>query len=73
MFIQITCDDPEDVPIPSEPYTFSVLKQAQALGDLAALQGKGRRVIRLHLGAHVETGLDRLAGIVRAALERLRK
>jgi hypothetical protein len=73
LFIQITCDDPEDVPIPGEPYTFSVLKQAQALGDLAALQGKGRRVIRLHLGADVQAGLDRLAGMMQAALKRLRK
>jgi transaldolase / glucose-6-phosphate isomerase len=73
LFIQITCDDPEDVQIPGEPYSFSVLKQAQALGDLAALQGKGRRVIRLHLGADVQAGLDRLMGILKAAIERLRK
>lgn len=73
LFIQITCEDPEDVPIPGEPYTFSVLKQAQALGDLAALQGKGRRVIRLHLGTDVQAGLDRLAGMMQAALKRLRK
>ena len=73
LFIQITCDDPEDVPIPGDSFTFSVLKQAQALGDLAALQGKGRRVICIHLGGDVQAGLDRLAGILRAALERLRK
>ena len=73
LFIQITCDDAEDVPIPGEPYTFSVLKRAQALGDLAALQAKGRRVIRLHLGTEAQAGLDQLTEIVQAALERLRK
>jgi glucose-6-phosphate isomerase len=73
LFMQITCDDAGDVPIPGEPYTFSVLKQAQALGDLAALQGKGRRVIRIHLGADIQAGLDQLTGISQAAVERLHK
>jgi len=73
LFIQITCDDAEDVPIPGEPYTFSVLKQAQALGDLAALQGKERRVIRVHLGTDIQAGLDQLTGISQATVERLRK
>ncbi|MBI4561332.1 MAG: hypothetical protein HY724_04750 [Candidatus Rokubacteria bacterium] len=45
--IQITSDDREDLAIPGEPYSFGVLKNAQALGDLQALQGRGRRVIRL--------------------------
>jgi hypothetical protein len=73
LFIQITCDDAEDVAIPGEPYTFSVLKQAQALGDLAALQGKGRRVLRVHLGTDVQAGLDQLTGVLQTAVKRLRK
>ncbi|RMH36902.1 MAG: bifunctional transaldolase/phosoglucose isomerase [Nitrospirae bacterium] len=60
VFLQLTCDDPEDLPIPGEPYTFGVLKAAQALGDLQSLVSRGRRVIRVHLGSDVGKGLARL-------------
>ena len=33
--------------IPGEPYTFGVLKRAQALGDLQSLRAHGRRAIRM--------------------------
>ena len=49
LFFQITCNDVEDVPIPGAPYSFGVLKAAQALGDYEALKHKGRRIIRIHL------------------------
>jgi transaldolase/glucose-6-phosphate isomerase len=48
IFIQLTCDDAEDVSIPDEPYSFGVLKAAQAAGDFEALQAKSRRALRLH-------------------------
>ncbi|KRT67168.1 MAG: transaldolase, transaldolase / glucose-6-phosphate isomerase [Candidatus Rokubacteria bacterium CSP1-6] len=51
LFIQLTADDAHDLAIPGEPYSFAVLKNAQALGDLQALRNKGRRVIRVHLGS----------------------
>jgi hypothetical protein len=60
LFIQITADDVQDLPIPGEPYTFSILKQAQALGDMHALVSKQRRVVRMHLGEHVDAQLARL-------------
>ncbi len=60
LFIQITADDPQDVAIPGEPYTFSVLKHAQALGDLRSLESKNRRVIRFHLGKDITAGLSTL-------------
>jgi RpiB/LacA/LacB family sugar-phosphate isomerase len=50
LFIQLTADDPHDLLIPGEAYSFAVLKNAQALGDLQALRNKDRRVIRIHLG-----------------------
>jgi hypothetical protein len=50
LYIQLTADDPHDLAIPGETYSFAVLKNAQALGDLQALRNKGRRVIRVHLG-----------------------
>src|SRR5207245_1780051 len=32
VFLQLTCDDAEDLPIPDEKYTFGQLKQFQAQG-----------------------------------------
>lgn len=57
VFIQVTCDDREDLAIPDEPYSFGLLKAAQALGDMQSLSSRQRRVIRLHLGADVEKGV----------------
>jgi transaldolase/glucose-6-phosphate isomerase len=70
IFIQITCDDPEDLPIPGAPYSFGVLKAAQAAGDLEALQSKGRRAMRLHVGRDVEGGLKKLLDAIQLADER---
>jgi glucose-6-phosphate isomerase len=71
LFIQVTADDSADLPVPGEPYSFSVLKQAQALGDLQSLQGKDRRVVRFHLGKSAPAGLERLAGVVGTALKEI--
>lgn len=70
IFIQITCDDPEDVPIPGEPFSFGVLKAAQAAGDLEALQSKGRRAMRLHVNSDVEGGLNNVLEAINLAAER---
>jgi transaldolase/glucose-6-phosphate isomerase len=64
LFLQLTADDPEDLPIPGATHTFGILKQAQALGDLKALMQHGRRVLRIHLGGNPDLGLARLAEIV---------
>ena len=64
LFIQITAADKVDLPIPSEPYTFSVLKQAQALGDFRSLSAHRRRAIRVDLGKDVVKGLKELLGLV---------
>jgi len=69
LFIQITADDAQDLPIPGEPYSFSILKQAQALGDLRSLESKQRRVIRLHLGKDVPAQLARLEKLVESAVK----
>ncbi len=50
LFLQLTAIHEEDLSIPGEPYTFGVLADAQALGDLQTLQVLGRRVARIHLG-----------------------
>jgi transaldolase/glucose-6-phosphate isomerase len=72
LFIQITCDDAQDLPVPGEPYTFSVLKRAQALGDLQSLQARHRRVVRIHLGEKIKSGLDELLKAVETAVGKTR-
>jgi glucose-6-phosphate isomerase len=53
--IVITGDDETRTDIPDAGYSFSVLKRAQALGDVETLAAHGRRVIRLHLrGATID-------------------
>ena len=69
VFIQITAPDHADLAIPEEPYTFSVLKQAQALGDFRSLSAHGRRAIRVDLGTDALAGLQRLQVLLADALE----
>ena len=66
LFLQLTATGEEDVPIPddigsaSSSMSFGVLKMAQALGDLQALQNAGRRAIRLHLEGNIPSQIERL-------------
>jgi transaldolase / glucose-6-phosphate isomerase len=68
VFFQITAKDAHDFPVPEEPYSFSILKQAQALGDFRSLVAHGRRALRVDLGADVLVGLQRLHELIAAAL-----
>ncbi|MGB6875750.1 MAG: bifunctional transaldolase/phosoglucose isomerase [Candidatus Acidiferrales bacterium] len=68
VFLQITCDDAMDLPVPGQKYTFGIVKSAQARGDFAVLAGRNRRALRVHLGKDVQAGLAELDKIVRAAL-----
>jgi glucose-6-phosphate isomerase/transaldolase/glucose-6-phosphate isomerase len=49
VFIIVTADVQEDLPIPGEPFSFGVLEMAQALGDFESLQSAGRRALHVHL------------------------
>jgi len=62
LFLQVTADHREDIPVHGESYTFGVLVDAQALGDFQALQSLGRKVCRLHLGG--DRPLKKLLGEV---------
>jgi hypothetical protein len=55
-FLVITGEDETATPVPDAPYTFSVLKRAQAAGDLQALQAHGRKAVRLHLKTTADRG-----------------
>jgi transaldolase / glucose-6-phosphate isomerase len=67
VFLQFVATDTVDVPIPDEPYTFSVLKQAQALGDLQSLEAHQRRVVRIDLGTGIVSGLGEVLQALEAA------
>jgi glucose-6-phosphate isomerase len=68
VFLQITCDDAADLPVPGQKYTFGVVKAAQARGDFHVLAERNRRVLRAHLGADVLAGLRTLDAAIRQAL-----
>ena len=68
VFLQITSEDINDIEIPSEKFTFGVLKQAQALGDFESLVAGGRRAIRVDLGRDIEKGLRRLLVLIKEAV-----
>jgi hypothetical protein len=61
LFLQLTGDEEPEVPVPGERYGFGMLRRAQAAGDFEVLAGHGRRVVRVHLGADIEGGLEALA------------
>jgi hypothetical protein len=69
VFIQITCDDAIDLPVPGQKYTFGVVKTAQARGDFQVLAERNRRVLRVHLGKDVKVGLAALRDIFEQALK----
>jgi len=54
LFIQITSAHRQDLPIPGKPYTFGILADAEAKGDMEALQAAGRRAISIHLNVPEE-------------------
>jgi transaldolase / glucose-6-phosphate isomerase len=64
VFLQITSDDAEDFPVPEQKFTFGVVKAAQARGDFQVLLDRGRRALRVHLGADVRKGLEQILSLI---------
>jgi transaldolase/glucose-6-phosphate isomerase len=64
VFISVTADDPKDVNIPGAPYSFSILKEAQARGDWGALKQKDRRAVHLHFH-DLDKGLAKIREILK--------
>lgn len=67
VFLQITCEDANDLPVPGQKYTFGIVKAAQARGDFQVLADRNRRALRVHLGSDVKADLSKL----NAALSRV--
>ena len=68
VFLQITCDDAVELPVPGQKYTFGIVKAAQARGDFQVLADRGRRALRVHLGSNLKAGLAALQAAVQKAL-----
>jgi glucose-6-phosphate isomerase len=69
VFLQITCDDANDLPVPGQKYTFGTVKAAQARGDFQVLADRKRRALRVHLPKDVDAALETLGRAVRDALK----
>ena len=68
VFLQITCDDAADLPVPGQKYTFGIVKAAQARGDFQVLADRNRRALRVHLGPNLADGLNKLQAEIQQAL-----
>jgi len=67
-FLQLIHDGPLDVEIPGAPYTFTTLKNAQAIGDLQTLRELGLPAERVRLaGEDPVSALRALTAKIRAA------
>ena len=64
IFLQLTQQRSHDLPIPGWPFSFGVLADAQALGDLQALQALGRRTMSLRLASDPAEEIRRLVDLV---------
>jgi transaldolase/glucose-6-phosphate isomerase len=70
VFLQITCDDPVDLPVPGRKLTFGAVRAAQARGDFQVLVERDRRVLRAHLGPDVAEALRTLQTVLLSGLTR---
>lgn len=72
VFVQLTADVRDDQPVPGEPFSFGVLRDAQALGDFQVLGNHRRRAVRVNLGADIDASLERLLAAIARPLPRPR-
>ena len=59
VYLQLTSDPVDDLPVPGRDFTFGEFIASQAAGDAAVLRRHGRPVLRLHL-SDVESALPEL-------------
>ena len=68
VFILITANQTEDLPVPGEKYSFAQLELAQAMGDFEALEAKGRWLVHLRAEDPGEKSLGQVCEKIEAAL-----
>jgi transaldolase/glucose-6-phosphate isomerase len=61
VFLEVTHDPADDVPVEGKPYTFGVVEAAQARGDFEVLGQRHRRAMRVHVTGDLDVGLQALA------------
>lgn len=71
VFLLVTSEEVVDVQAPGDEHTFGAFKSAQAEGDFRVLTQRGRRILRLHVGPDVTTGLGRISSEILTTLEGL--
>ncbi|MGZ6344625.1 MAG: bifunctional transaldolase/phosoglucose isomerase, partial [Candidatus Limnocylindrales bacterium] len=69
-FLQLTADHAADLTIPGAHETFGQLIDAQAAGDLEALEAHELPVLRVHLGRDPDAGLAELRSALEQAIAR---
>ncbi len=67
IFIQLTDEIADDLPVPGKNISFGTLIKAQAEGDYQALKNRGRRILRVNLGKDAAAGLGKLAALLEIA------
>lgn len=68
VFLHITADHQEDIQVPDHKFTFGLVITAQAQADFTVVVKRSRRVLRIHLGNDVYSGLQRLCELIQRAL-----
>jgi hypothetical protein len=68
VFLQITCQDTVELAVPGDRYSFGLVKEVEARSDLEVLARRGRRALRVHLGADVPAGLEQIHAVMTEAL-----
>ena len=68
VFLQLVQEDATEIAIPGQDYGFSVLKQAQAIGDFRSLSSRRLPVLRVNLGRNHAKGWAALVAAVEAAV-----
>lgn len=61
IFLQLTQEHVNDIEIPGWPFSFGILADAQALGDLQALRELGRRIASIRLRGNPADAINRIA------------
>jgi transaldolase/glucose-6-phosphate isomerase len=64
LFIQITSEIENDVPVPGTDYSLGTLITAQAQGDYEALSGNGRRVLKFIMRGNIAEKINRIASLI---------
>ena len=67
VFLTLTADRAEELPIPGRRIDFGTVQLAQAIGDVAVLDEKGRRTLRINF-KNMDDGLDALGHAIETAL-----